>query len=146
VSRFQNINKKEEVKKMKKFELKVESLTIQVLVVGLASIGFLLAVWSLGLLGQTVLQPYLIVLLMFIYGGACLSESIWENGIKALKDLTPLNIAGIILGSLAIIVGIIMLPFTGISLTSSILGERVMGALSILFLSLSVFLILELFE
>ena len=131
---------------MKEFKLKVESTTVQVIVVGLAIIGILLAVWCLGLLGTATLEPYLVAILMFIYGGALLSESIWEDGIKSLGDFTPLNIAGIILGVLAIIVGIVMLPFTGITLTTTVVGERLMGALSILFFALSIFLVLELFE
>jgi len=53
---------------------------------------------------------------------------------------------GIILGLLAIGVGIITLPFVGITLTATVVGERLMGALAILFFALSVFLILELFE
>jgi len=131
---------------MKGFKLKVESTTVQVLAVGLAVMGILLAVWCLGLLGTTTLEPYLVALLMFIYGGACLSESIWEDGIKGLGDLTPLNVAGIILGGLAIVVGIITLPFTGITFPTTVVGERLMGALSILFFALSIFLVLELFE
>jgi len=131
---------------MKGFKLKVESTTVQVIAVGMAVMGILLGVWCLGLLGTTTLEPYLVAILMFIYGGACLSESIWEDGIKGLGDLTPLNIAGIILGALAIIVGIVMLPFSGITLTTTVVGERVMGALAILFFALSIFLVLELFE
>jgi hypothetical protein len=83
---------------------------------------------------------------MFIYGGACLSESIWEEGIKSVSDLKPLDIAGIILGILAIVIGVLNLPFVGFSITALAMGERLMGAVSILFFALSVFLILELFE
>jgi hypothetical protein len=81
---------------------------------------------------------------MFIYGGACLSESIWEEGIKSVSDLKPLNIAGIILGILAILIGI--LPLVSVNIATLAMGERLMGAVSILFFALSVFLILELFE
>jgi len=130
----------------KEFKLKVESLTIQVLVVGLAIIGIMLGCYSLGLFGTGSFEPYLIAVLMFIYGGACLSESVWEDGVKSVKDLKPLNVAGLILGLLAIAVGIITLPFVGITLTATTIGERIMGALSILFFALSIFLILELFE
>jgi hypothetical protein len=130
----------------KAFKLKVESLTVQIFAVGLAIIGIMLGCYSLGLFGTANFEPYLVAVIMFIYGGACLSESIWEEGIKELKDLTPLNVAGIVLGALAIIVGIVTLPFIGIQLTATVVGERIMGALSILFFALSVFLILELFE
>lgn len=127
-------------------KLRVESTTVQVFVVGMAVFGILLGLYTLGLFGTATLEPYMIALICFIYGGACLSESIWEEGIKSVGDLKPLDIAGIIFGILAIIVGIVYLPFTGISLTASVVGERVMGALSILFFALSIFILLELFE
>jgi hypothetical protein len=130
----------------KAFKLRVESLTVQIFAVGLAIIGIMLGCYSLGLFGTASFAPYLVAVIMFIYGGACLSESIWEEGIKELKDLTPLNVAGIVLGALAIGVGIVTLPFIGITLTATTVGERLMGALSILFFALSIFLILELFE
>jgi hypothetical protein len=131
---------------VKGFKLKVESLTVQVFAVGLAIIGIMLGLFCLGLFGQASLQPYLLAVLMFIYGGACLSESIWEEGIKGVSDLKPLDIAGIILGILAIIIGILNLPFVGFSITALAIGERLMGAVSILFFALSVFVVLELFE
>jgi len=131
---------------VKEFKLKVESATVQVIAIGLAVIGIILGCNSLGLFGAVKYESYIIAVLMFIYGGSCLTESIWEDGIKGVKDLTPLNVAGIILGLLAIGVGIITLPFVGIELTATIVGERLMGALAILFFALSVFLILELFE
>jgi hypothetical protein len=117
-----------------------------VFAVGLAIIGIMLGLYCLGFFGQASLEPYLLAVLMFIYGGACLSESIWEEGIKSVSDLKPLNIAGIILGILAIIIGILSLPFIGFSITALAMGERLMGAVSILFFALSVFVILELFE
>ena len=131
---------------VKAFKLKVESLTVQIFAVGLAIIGIMLGCYSLGLFGTASFAPYLVAVIMFIYGGACLSESIWEDGVKSVSDLTPLNVAGLILGLLAIGVGIVTLPFIGIELTATVVGERLMGALAILFFALSVFLILELFE
>jgi small-conductance mechanosensitive channel len=131
---------------VKGFKLKVESLTVQVFAVGLAIIGIMLGLYCLGFFGQASLEPYLLAVLMFIYGGACLSESIWEEGIKSVSDLKPLDIAGIILGILAIIIGILNLPFVGFSITALAMGERLMGAVSILFFGLSVFIVLELFE
>jgi hypothetical protein len=128
----------------KEFKLKVESLTVQVFAVGLAIIGIMLGLYCLGFFGQASLQPYLLAVLMFIYGGACLSESVWEEGVKSVSDLKPLDIAGIILGILAIIIGI--LPLVGIDITTLAMGERLMGAVSILFFALSVFLVLELFK
>jgi len=129
---------------VKEFKLKVESLTVQVFAVGLAIIGIMLGLFCLGFFGQASLEPYLLAVLMFIYGGACLSESIWEDGIKSVSDLKPLNIAGIILGILAILIGV--LTFTGFNIAALTMGERLMGAVSILFFALSVFIVLELFE
>jgi hypothetical protein len=129
---------------VKGFKLKVESLTVQVFAVGLAIIGIMLGLFCLGFFGQASLEPYLLAVLMFIYGGACLSESIWEEGIKSVSDLKPLDIAGIILGILAILIGI--LPLVGINIATLAMGERLMGAVSILFFALSVFIVLELFE
>jgi hypothetical protein len=131
---------------VKGFKLKVESLTVQVFAVGLAIIGIMLGLYCLGFFGQASLEPYLLAVLMFIYGGACLSESIWEEGIKSVSDLKPLDIAGIILGILAIIIGVLNFPFVGFSITALAMGERLMGAVSILFFALSVFIVLELFE
>jgi hypothetical protein len=128
------------------FELKVESLTVQVFAVGLAIIGIMLGCYWLGLFGQAKLEPYLVAVLCFIYGGACISESVWEEGIKGIGDLKPLDIAGIILGALAIIVGILTLPFLGVNMTATVVGERLMGALGVLFFALSIFIVLELFK
>lgn len=127
-------------------KLRIENSTVQIFAVGMAIFGIMLALYSLGLFGTASLEPYMIALVCFIYGGACLSESIWEEGIRSVSDLKPLDIAGIIFGVLAIIVGVVYLPFLGITLTASVVGERVMGALAILFFALSIFIILELFE
>jgi hypothetical protein len=123
-------------------KLKIEDVTVQIVVLGMAIIGIFLGLWYLGVFTGYIpaVEPYIIGGLLIIWGSTLLAETLYEDGgIRGLSDLTPKSMIALVVAIITLIIG--LTSFFGLTIP-----ERLLGIVAIDFLAVSILLTVELYE